>query len=1083
MRINRLHIIYRSIFYYKKQLFYQFLIIALLAAIIAGSLLTGSSVRSTLKQNTERKLNNTGFVISSGLRYLKPGIEKRLEKELKVEASAILELNGFCSNFNSEEKAEVQIYGVSNDFFELNPALSATQFNGSQAILNTNLAERLRISVGDDIIVKFESISDIPLNAPFSPDTDPSESLILTVSAIADESFADFSLNISQLKPSNIFIPLSEFKDAFKGEVKVNRILLANQPEIADEKINSAIKSNLTLEDIGLKLRSANHESEIISDRVFIDKEIVEDLSRIIPNSSPLITYLVNNIQFKDKSTPYSFVSALPAEFYVQSPDRNRIIVNEWLANDLAVKENDTIVLTYYQSDSKNKFSEKSSSFVVSHIVKMDGIWADEKLMPEFPGISGTESCSNWNAGIAIDFKLIREKDEAYWNQYKGTPKAFINYADGIEIWGNQFGPATALRIQSTDIEQIKSEIYGKLNPSVFGISLRDAYQDGMEAATNSVDFSTLFISLSFFIILSAVLLLSLILFTYLDGRKKQLRTLFSLGFKNRAIQLLFLYESGLISFLGALAGVFSGIFINQIIISALNSVWEGAVQTNTLAAFLDWKMLFLAFFITFLISMIVVFIKVRNFLKHLHTTESYTLKSNNKWFNSLYYSSLVVSTLIFVAGFFFSWQSTLLFFLGGSMLFISTLLFYKWHILQSSNRRKETVFSLKKYSWYYYLANVNKAINPILFIAAGLFIILITAANRKDFNVDKLSNQSGSGGFMFWVESAIPIHENLNDISDRKKMGFEEKSIEDLKFLQLLKLHGDDASCLNLNQISAPSILGVDNTDLIENQLFSFAQSLKNLNMANPWEALSIPAKENIIYGIADQTVLQWGLKLKIGDTLSLVAENGQNLLIILAGGLKPSVFQGSVLIGKENFHKFMPSIAGSKLLLLRGDLNKRENYRNELMAVMGNYGISIENTEDRLAAFYEVTNTYLDVFMTLGGLGMLLGIFGLSLVLLKNMESRKNEFAFLMASGYTINRLRKIIYNEFVIILIAGIFAGTLPGIMATLPSLRSGADIPWLILTIIVISLLVSGILIIKISVNRLINTDLIAAIQKE
>ena len=83
----------------------------------------------------------------------------------------------------------------------------------------------------------------------------------------------------------------------------------------------------------------------------------------------------------------------------------------------------------------------------------------------------------------------------------------------------------------------------------------------------------------------------------------------------------------------------------------------------------------------------------------------------------------------------------------------------------------------------------------------------------------------------------------------------------------------------------------------------------------------MNINSGSNTIYGIADQTVLDWGLKISVGDTLILRAENGQKLNIILAGGLKSSVFQGYVIIGKENFSKYFPSVSGSSVVLVDGD------------------------------------------------------------------------------------------------------------------------------------------------------------------
>ena len=43
----------------------------------------------------------------------------------------------------------------------------------------------------------------------------------------------------------------------------------------------------------------------------------------------------------------------------------------------------------------------------------------------------------------------------------------------------------------------------------------------------------------------------------------------------------------------------------------------------------------------------------------------------------------------------------------------------------------------------------------------------------------------------------------------------------------------------------------------------------------------------------------LSGDLKIKPGDTLMMRSENGQKLNIIIAAGLKSSVFQGYVIIG----------------------------------------------------------------------------------------------------------------------------------------------------------------------------------------
>ena len=52
----------KSVRYYKKPVLYQVLIVALLSAVITGSILTGWSVRASLKKTAAERLGNTGIL-------------------------------------------------------------------------------------------------------------------------------------------------------------------------------------------------------------------------------------------------------------------------------------------------------------------------------------------------------------------------------------------------------------------------------------------------------------------------------------------------------------------------------------------------------------------------------------------------------------------------------------------------------------------------------------------------------------------------------------------------------------------------------------------------------------------------------------------------------------------------------------------------------------------------------------------------------------------------------------------------------------------------------------------------------------
>jgi ABC-type antimicrobial peptide transport system permease subunit len=217
-------------------------------------------------------------------------------------------------------------------------------------------------------------------------------------------------------------------------------------------------------------------------------------------------------------------------------------------------------------------------------------------------------------------------------------------------------------------------------------------------------------------------------------------------------------------------------------------------------------------------------------------------------------------------------------------------------------------------------------------------------------------------------------------------------------------------------------------------------------------------------------------------GDTIILRSESGLPLNVIIAAGLKSSVFQGFVIIGGTNFDKFYPSVPGSTVLLADGDPASTEIYMKVLKERFSNYGFYVVPAEERLASFFEVTNTYLSVFTILGAFGMVLGVAGLGLMLLRNYSHRKREFALLVATGFSLSVLRGMVMREQIKILVMGISTGVISAIIATLPSLKGGSEIPAGLLVIMILSIFFTGLAALAVSVKAIRNDDLIASLRK-
>jgi putative ABC transport system permease protein len=1087
MRPGITHTVFRSITYYRKVIIYQIIIIALLSAVITGSLLTGFSVRQSLLHSSSEKLGNTQFLISSGLRYFSPGLTERIKNTADLRCTSLLETSGFCQNLlTGKRELKVNINGIRQDFFSFHGIENILLKPGEVAI-NSVLANNLKISIGDEIILSHKPITDISPDSPFAQKTENSSAVFKVGKILTPGECSDFSLSISQVTPANVFILLNDLISGDEEEAKVNRILLGSSANSSFEKIYKYLKGKLLPEDIGLSVRMVlrTGETEIISSRIFIDREILGEIRKVLPSSQPVLTYLVNSISLGLRSTPYSFVAAInPSENnYLQSG--SNIIINRWLAEDINAALNDSIVVTWYAPGKMNDLEEQSAKFKITRIVSQTGLFSDSLLMPEFPGIAGRTSCTDWDAGVKIKMDKIRKKDENYWNDWRGTPKAFISYEKGSELWANNFGPATAIRFSpDLKVQDLVAAMAGKLDPDKCGYTVLDMKAEMSDAAKESVDFSTLFISLGFFIILSCIMLLLLTVSSFFDSRKRQVNTLFALGFNNKMIGKILLYETGITAVTGSAAGALLGTLVNRVIIFMLNSVWIGAVQTDTLEAFSGLAPVFSGFIITAILIFVFTFILIKRYAGKLGKAEDTVSSGRSARLNLILLGLVSVISVSLLAVLLLSdISSSPISFSAGASLFVAGILLWRQYVIRGLSLGRMKRITGATVSGRFFSFYPSQAVAPVLFIAAGLFALIITGINRLEIKEKNLGTSGGTGGYLLWAESAIPVKENLTSPAGRKSFGLDESPADGLSFIQLKRSQGDDASCLNLSHISVPTLLGVDTEPFVKRNAFSFSTLIPEAAKGSPWDILSKEVSGNIIYGFADQTVLQWGLKKKAGDTLKMRSESGQLLNVVIAGGLNSSIFQGYLLIGKENFERHLPSVYGSSVFLIDGNRKLIDKYMKLLNTRFENSGITVIPASERLASFFRVTNTYLSVFTIMGGFGMILGVIGLGFVLGRNYNFRKREFALMMASGFTASKIKNMVIKEQILILMAGLLTGIISSVVATLPSIRNGSDIPWISLVIIVGAIILSGLTALFVSVRSIRQESLISSLRRE
>jgi predicted lysophospholipase L1 biosynthesis ABC-type transport system permease subunit len=257
---------------------------------------------------------------------------------------------------------------------------------------------------------------------------------------------------------------------------------------------------------------------------------------------------------------------------------------------------------------------EKEAWFRVKAVVPMEGDFADSDLMPDIPGLTDAGNCTDWETGIPIDLEKIRDKDEDYWDVWQGTPKAFISYDEGKKLWENRFGSVTMIRFNAGgDPEQKLTEMLG---PADFGMTLTAVKEEGLQSALGGVDFSQLFMGLSFFLLIGGLTLLALLYNLHLENRMGEAGTLRAMGFSRNAVRKILILEGFMIAIPGILLGGVLAVLYNKIIFVGLNTVWSEIVRTSVLQEKIEWSTLLAGMAAGLLITWLTIYLNIRSRLR-----------------------------------------------------------------------------------------------------------------------------------------------------------------------------------------------------------------------------------------------------------------------------------------------------------------------------------------------------------------------------------------------------------------------------------------------------------------------------------
>jgi putative ABC transport system permease protein len=1030
-----------------------------------------------------------------------------LAAELNVTVAPVLQLRGLIANSDGTRLANrVEVLGVDERFFDIGAEKDAGSFwrDWSQGVvLNEPLAERLDVGPGDEVKLRIEKPGLMPREVPLTPDSDLSILFRPTVKAVARKSqFGRFGLQANQAAPLNVFVPIHWLQENLGHNGQANMLLVSasRKDSLTVEKANAAIRNSWRLGDAGLEVRKLDVQEtlEIRSSRVFIDSALAEAARHAAGGAVGILTYFVNELRLGDRATPYSMVAAMaPAAkgtgLIPEDMQDDEILINQWLADDLGAKVADSIELTYFVTGPMRKLDERKSSFTVRKILPMDGPAVDPELMPDFPGLADADNCRDWEPGIYIDLDKIREKDEVYWDEYRGTPKAFVTLKAGRDMWANRYGNLTAVRYPLGDEarENIEHKLLRAVDPASAGLFFQPVRDRGTKAGGEGTYFGWLFLGLSLFLIVAAVVLTALLFVFGVESRGEQVGTLLAVGFLPKLVRRLLFIEGGLLALLGAIGGTVAALLYTKAMIYALSTAISGSAMYFHAKPFT----LIAGALVAIVISLVAIRLTLRKqvsrpareLLAGAAQWQFITAKSISPGRIGLAVAAIATAgalVLLAAVGTGDSGAVAGAFFGAGALLLTAGLGLSGALLKMVAGSWKKPMSSLAGLGLRNSARRSGRSLAVVALLACGIFLVIAVEAFRHDPLAHAEQRDSGTGGFTLFGESSIGILHDLNTDAGRESTVVDSNVLDDVDVVQLRVCEGDDASCFNLNRAQTPRLLGVQPERLLRRGSFSFAGTKADAGGKTAWDLLNRREGEDIVPAIGDYPTIKWALGKSLGDEIEYSDEKGRKFRVRLVGMLENSVLQGSLLIAEDQFVRRFPSEDGYRLLLIDAPHDRVKAVSDHLSERLTDFGLALTSTRQRLAAFSEVENTYLSIFQILGGLGLILGSVGLGLVVLRNMLERRNELAMLRAVGFNKAALKRMVFCEHSGLMLGGLACGAAAALVAAGPALKApGAQVPYLSLVLTIAAISISGVVWIWIATTFTLSGNMLNALRSE
>jgi len=1129
-------LVLRGLAHYRRTGFVVAIGLAVATSVIVGSLVIGDSIKGSIRRTALARLGVIFDAVTSP-RFFRAQLADEAHVWGVVEPLLVLD-GSARAQASDAVVADVSVIGVNDGFWRLFPGASLHSLSPRSAIINESLAGDAGVSEGGTLMVTVSQAGEVLADALFArrDREDTLTALRLTVEGVLpDDGVGGFTLDASAQMPRNVFLDRAWLAEQLGEQSGANALVVAPRPgpngypplgEMHRTDVFGPtpvrhqprlIGQAMTLEDYGLYLRTHGSRVSVFSDAVTLTDAQVEAAyeaaTQFELESVPVSVYLADAIEVvghPSRSIAYAVVAdlwgkkGLPLLEGRPETGHQGVWLNEWALEDLGVDIGDRVDLRVrWRVSTPSGYEEREAVLPLGGMVAMRGLGADPGLVPEFEGITDATEIGDWDPTFPIDLSRITDRDEEYWDRYRAAPRAFVGPDLLQRMWQGDQGSGpwiTSMMMHLPEgadaaafTQDFAQALLAALKPEDAGMRFVAVREQALAASQGTSDFAGLFLGMSMFLVFAGAGLAGTLMRLSAERRASQAGIMLATGFTSRAVGRTVAAEGAVLSLVGVAIGTPLGILYAHGIIRALATWWQGALgDTPVLWVFVAPPTVAEGAVAALAVGVIATWWGARGLggrplLELLRGPQAVGAEPEpgRRWIAWALVALLAAAAALVIVSLASDAVPAQGAFFGIGALLLLAALAGAHVALQRAVAMPGAPRSIARLALRSAGANRGRSLLLVGLLAAATFVIVTVAANSGDFSgIDVHDRASGTGGFSLVATSSVPLRFDPATEEGRENLGFlpdEQEALAGVEIISLMRSPGEDISCLNIARPTHPRLLGVGEA-MIERGGFAI-RTIGEPPAGNPWRLLAEEHSEDGVPAFGDAASVQWQLHSGLGKLYPIPTPRGEAELRF-AGLLSGSIFQSELLVPEAELRRLYPAVDGPSYFLIDAAEGRERQVADALRSALGDMGVEVRLTGEVLNSYIRVQNTYLMMFLALGGLGLVLGTMGMVAVILRSAFERRSEFALMLATGFTRANLTRLLIVENAGLLVAGMVVGTVTALIAVAPHLASAqANVNWGALVVVLSAILLVGLVACGAGARAAVRGRLIEALRAE